>query len=184
MNWVVIIAGLIPLWAGIFIAFSNMKVLNNDEIDFIPIELRKETVLELDLTEDPPTEETEKKGLFNGIMEKFKKNEEKPEEPQEELGFNDEPVVEIPPVVSAQGIGLPKGIKKLWGAAMILIFLACLAYSSERALDYAFKEYRWVIGTSNPWTSQLAFNTMATTSVAALGVMAATVRTGIYLIRN
>jgi hypothetical protein len=59
-----------------------------------------------------------------------------------------------------------------------------IAYSSERALDYAFKEYRWVIGTSNPWTSQLAFNTMATTSIAALGVMVATLRTGIYLIRN
>ena len=51
-------------------------------------------------------------------------------------------------------------------------------------LDYAFKEYRGDIGTTNPWTSQLAFNTMATTSITALGVMVATLRTGIYLIRN
>lgn len=184
MNWVVIIAGLIPLWAGLFIAFSNMKVLNSDEIDFMQPEPRKETILELDLTDEPKPEEPEKKGLFEGIMGKLKKKEEKPIDPQEELGFNDDQVIESTPVVSVSSIGLPKGIKKLWGAAMILIFLACLAYSSERALDYAFKEYRWVIGTSNPWTSQLAFNTMATTSAAALGVMAATLRTGIYLIRN
>jgi hypothetical protein len=184
LNWVVIIAGLIPLWAGLFIAFSNMKVLSNEEIDFIQPEPRKETILELDLTDDPKPEEPEKKGLFAGILGKIKKKEEKPEEPQEELGFNEDPLVDPTPVISASSIGLPKGIRKLWGAAMILIFLACLAYSSERVLDYAFKEYRWVIGTTNPWTNQLAFNTMATTSVAALGVMVATLRTGIYLIRN
>ena len=51
-------------------------------------------------------------------------------------------------------------------------------------LDYAFKEYRGDIGTTNPRTSQLAFNTMVTTSITALGVMVATLRTGIYLIRN
>ncbi|MFA9437687.1 MAG: hypothetical protein ACEROO_11345 [Candidatus Bathyarchaeota archaeon] len=70
------------------------------------------------------------------------------------------------------------------GAAMVLVFLTCPAYSSEKALDYAFKEYRWVIGTANPWMSQLAFNTMATSALAAVGVMVATVRTGIHLLRS
>ncbi len=181
MNWVVIIAGLVPLWGALFIAFTNMKVLSDDEV-LAELQVPKtETILELDLTEENPVFE-KKKGVFSGIMGKLKKKEE-PELPQEEIGFTNDPVVE-PSVASVSTLGLPKGIKKLWGAAMILLFLACLAYSSERALDYAFKEYRWVIGTTNPWTSQLAFNTMATTSIAALGVMVATLRTGIYLIRN
>ena len=182
MNWVIIIAGLLPLWGALFIAFSNMKNLNDDEILADLQEPKTETLLELDLTEEKPVTE-EKEGLFSGIMDKFKKNEE-PEPIQDELGFNDPPKVTEQPVVQVSGIGLPKGIRKLWGAAMILLFLACLAYSSERALDYIFREYRWVIGTSNPWTSQLEFNTMATTVLAALGVMAATLRTGVHLVRN
>jgi hypothetical protein len=158
-----------------------MKTLNDEEA-LLAVQVPKtETLLELDLTEVKPEEE--KTGLFEGILGRFKK-EEKPEKPKEELGFSESPIVEKEPVVSVSSIGLPKGIKKLWGAAMILLFLACLAYCSERALDYAFREYRWVIGTTNPWTSQLAFNTMATTILAALGVMTATLRTGIYLIRN
>lgn len=158
-----------------------MKTLNDEEA-LLAVQVPKtETLLELDLTEVKPEEE--KTGLFEGILGRFKK-EEKPEEPKEELGLNKTPPVKEQPVVSVNSIGLPKGIKKLWGAAMILLFLACLAYCSERALDYAFREYRWVIGTTNPWTSQLAFNTMATTILAALGVMTATLRTGIYLIRN
>lgn len=182
MNWVIIIAGLIPLWGAMFIAFTNMKVLNDDEILAELQEPNTETLLELDLTEERPVTE-EKEGLFSGIIGKLKKNE-APEQPQEENMFNEaQPVVEKS-IASISTIGFPKGIRKIWGAAMILLFLACLAYSSERALDYAFREYRWVIGTSNPWTSQLAFNTMATTSIAALGVMVATLRTGIYLLRN
>ncbi len=181
MNWVVIIAGLLPLWGALFIAFSNMKTLNDEEA-LLAVQVPKtETLLELDLTEVNPEEK--KVGLFEGILGRFKK-EEKTEEPKEELGFNEAHLVKEQPVVAVSSIGLPKGIKKLWGAAMILLFLACLAYCSERALDYAFREYRWVIGTTNPWTSQLAFNTMATTILAALGVMTATLRTGIYLIRN
>ena len=178
MNWVVIIAGLVPLWGALFIAFTNMKVLSDDEV-LAELQVPKtETILELDLTEEKPGIE-EKTGLFSGIMGKLKKKEDQVQ-PQEEPGFTNDPVVK-PSVASVSTLGLPKGIKKIWGAAMILLFLA---YSSERALDFAFKEYRWVIGTSNPWTSQLAFNTMATTSIAALGVMVATLRTGIYLIRN
>ena len=176
LNWVVIIAGLVPLWGALFIAFTNMKVVSDDEI-LAELQVPKtETILELDLTE-------EKTGLFSGIIGKLKKKED-PAQPTEEIEFNDTPRVETPSITSVSSIGLPKGIRKLWGAALILLFLACLAYSSERALDYAFKEYRWVIGTSNPWTTQLAFNTMATTLIAALGVMVATLRTGIYLIRN
>ncbi len=93
------------------------------------------------------------------------------------------PILAEQPVVHAS-IGFPKGIKRLLGAAMVLVFLACLDYSSEKALDYAFMEYRWVIGTANPWTSQLAFNTMATSALAAVGIIVATVRTGIHLLRS
>lgn len=185
MNWVIIITGLIPLWAALFIAFTNMKVLNADDILLELQEPEKETILEIDLTEDSPKtpEEEEKKGLFSGILGKIGKKEEK-EEPYEGLEFTDGAISEDPQVMTTANLGLPKGIKKFWGGALVLVFLACLAYCSEIALDYAFKEYRWVIGTTNPWTSQLAFNTMATAVIAALGVMVATLKTGIHLIRN
>ena len=41
-----------------------------------------------------------------------------------------------------------------------------------------------MIGTANPWTSQLVFKTMATSAQEAVGVMVAKVRTGIHLLRN
>lgn len=181
MNWVVIIAGLIPFWAALFIAFSNMKVLNGEDLIVEASEPKKETLLELDLTEEKPEKE-EKTGLFSGVLGRLKKKGETGEL-VEELALTDDPILKGEKVM-AGGIELPKGIKRIWGAAMILLFLACLAYGSERALDYAFKEYRWVIGTTNPWTRQLEFNTMATTVLAALGVMVATLKTGMYLIRN
>ena len=183
MNWVVIIAGLIPLWAAIFITFTNMRELSDDgEETPVPAPGTKKTILELDLSDkDEPAEE--KKGLFGGILGRFRKKEEEGTE-EGDPDFNaGAPIPAEQPIVHAS-IGFPKGIKRLWGAAMILVFLACLAYSSERALEYAFKEYRWVIGTANPWTSQLEFNTMATSALAAVGVMVATVRTGIHLLRN
>ena len=81
-------------------------------------------------------------------------------------------------------LGLPKGIKRLWGVTFVLIFLACLVYGSDKALVYIFKEYRWVIGTTNPWTAQLEFASASTSAIAGLSAMLATLRTGIYLLRN
>ena len=183
MNWVVIIAGLIPLWAAIFITFTNMKVLSEDgEEVSSPAPGTNKTILELDLSDkDEPVEE--KKGLFGGILGRFRKKEEEGTE-EEELEFKAEAPIPVEQPIVQASIGFPKGVKRLWGAAMVLVFLACLAYSSEKALDYAFKEYRWVIGTANPWTSQLAFNTMATSALAVVGIMVATVRTGIHLLRS
>ena len=178
----IIIAGLIPLWVALFIAFSNMKTLDTDEILLEMREPKKETILELDLTEEKPKEEAPSPGLFSGLLGRFQKEEENDGQ-NDEAELKEDPLADVEPEIT-KGIGLPKGIKRLWGAAMVLIFLAILAYGSERVLDYAFKEYRWVIGTTNPWTSQLEFNKMATTILAALGVMAATLKTGIYLIRN
>lgn len=164
-------------------AFTNMKVLNADELDYPEAPQRAQPVQELDLTDEPVVKPVEEpKGLVQKLLGRFRKNDE-PEEQTDELEFSEDQIPVDQPVVAA-GIGLPEGIRKLWGAALILVFFACLAYSSERALDYAFKEYRWVIGTANPWTNQLAANTMVTTAVASLGLMAATLRTGIYLIRN
>ena len=71
---VVIIAGLVPLWGALFIAFTNMKVLSDDEV-LAELQVPKtETILELDLTEEKQVVE-EKTGLFSGIMGKFKKKE-------------------------------------------------------------------------------------------------------------
>ena len=144
MNWVIIIAGLLPLWGAMFIAFSNMKPLSDEEVLNALKEPNKETILELDLTEERPVGE-EKAGLFSGILGKLN-NKEEPEQTPVEPRFEDPPRVEEQTITSISSIGLPKGIRKLWGAAMILLFLACLAYCSERALDYAFKEYRGKLG--------------------------------------
>ena len=174
---------MIPLWAAIFITFTNMKVLSEDEEEGpSPAPGTNKTILELDLSDkDEPVEE--KKGLFGGILGRFRKKEEDGTEEEGPEFKAEAPILAEQPVVHAS-IGFLKGIKRLWGAAMVLVFLACLAYSSEKALDYAFKEYRWVICTANPWTSQLAFNTMATSALVAVGVIVATVRNGIHLLRS
>ncbi len=167
VNWVVVIAGLIPLWAAIFVTFSNMKKLKNEEST---TPLIQETLPEAETMEEP---------VFSDL----------PEEPEEKDPFQDEVVfsedLETPqPQESPVDFGLPKSIRRFWGAAFVLVFLACLAFSSEKILGYAFREYRWVIGMENPWIDQLAFNTMTTSGIAVVGSMVATLRTGIYLLRN
>jgi hypothetical protein len=68
LNWVVVIAGLVPLWAAIFMTFTNMKVLSDDgEEGPSPVPGIKKTILELDLSDKDESEE-EKKGLFGGIF--------------------------------------------------------------------------------------------------------------------
>ena len=119
MNWVIIIAGLLPLWGALFIAFSNMKPLSDEEVLNALKEPNKETILELDLTEERPVGE-EKAGLFSGILGKLNKNEDSEQAPVEP-GFDDPPRIEEQTITSISSIGPPKGIRKLWGAAMILL---------------------------------------------------------------
>ncbi|MFA9437686.1 MAG: hypothetical protein ACEROO_11340 [Candidatus Bathyarchaeota archaeon] len=65
---------MIPLWAAIFITFTNMKVLSEEEGPS-PAPGTNKTSLELDLSDkDEPVEE--KKGLFGGILGRFRKKEE------------------------------------------------------------------------------------------------------------
>ena len=190
MNWVLVIAGLVPLWAALFIVFSNMRVLKDDTMltplaEPAPIlqqpqpQIQLQTPLELELAEEeivkvkPQTEE--KKGLFGGLFGRLKKEE---TQTTEEIDFK-EPTAE-----SSVSFGIPKGLKRVWGVAMILVFVACLAYGGDKALAYMFKEYRWVIGTTNPWTSQLQTASVATSAVAGIAVMFATLKTGIHLLRN
>ncbi|MBE0633655.1 hypothetical protein IH574_03715 [Candidatus Bathyarchaeota archaeon] len=174
MNWVLVFAGLLPLWAALFIVFTNMRVLKEEDPLIEPVPFRAEKPMELEFTDEKTSEP---KSLFKGLLNRLKK--EKSDKPEEEIDFteprnNDQPV----------SLGLPKGIKRLWGVTFVLIFLACLVYGSDKALVYIFKEYRWVIGTTNPWTAQLEFASVSTSAIAGLSAMLATLRTGIYLLRN
>ncbi len=189
MNWVLVIAGLVPLWAALFIVFTNMRVLKDDTtltpIEQAPvlqqpqIQLQPQTPLELELAEESAKEKPkveEKKSLFGGLFGRFKKEEEAKTEG--EIDFTEsagEPSVSF---------GIPKGLKRIWGVALLLVFVACLAYGSDKALAYLFKEYRWVIGTTNPWTRQLQTASVATSAIAGVAMMFATLKTSIHLLRN
>jgi hypothetical protein len=95
----------LPLRGALFIAFTNMKVLSDDEVLAELKEPKTETLLELDLTEETSVEE-EKAGLFSGIMGKLKKNED-PVQPQEEPDFNNPPIIKGQTIASVSSIGLP-----------------------------------------------------------------------------
>jgi hypothetical protein len=187
-----VIAGIIPLWAAVFIAFTNMRVLKDDTPIIItepaptvtPTTMQQpqqQNTLDLEILEEPPPKaaKEEKKSLFGGLLGRFKKD--KPDElsVEEEIVFSDSAAGE-------QGVsfGIPKGLKRLWGVSLVLVFVACLAYGSDIALGYIFKEYRWVIGTTNPWGNQLDTASVATAAIAGVSVMVSTLKTGIHLIRN
>jgi len=121
-------------------------------------------------------EKEEPKSLFKGLLGKFKKEKDSLEA---EIDFT-EPKKEE----ETAGIGLPKGIKRLWGVTFVLIFVACMAFGLDRGLEYVFREYRWVIGTTNPWTAQLKSANVWTSAVAGVSVMFSTLRTGLFLLKN
>ena len=162
MNWVLVLAGLLPLWAALFIVFSNMRVLRDDEQSLEPAPVRKEKPSELDLS-IVNEEDDEPKSLFKGLLKRFKK-EKNPNEA--EIDFT-EPKKEE----ETASLGLPRGIKRLWGITFVLVFVACLAYGLDRGLEYVFREYRWVIGTTNPWTGQLQSAYVFTSAIAGVSVM-------------
>ncbi|MCW4011940.1 MAG: hypothetical protein NWF07_03000 [Candidatus Bathyarchaeota archaeon] len=187
MNWVLIVAGLIPLWAALFIVFSNMRVLKDDTPVIMPEAepmtlqpVQPQNTLELELAEETPNKPIpeEKKSLFAGLLGRFKKEE------KDELTLEEEIVFAEPDIENGGSFSIPKGLKRIWGVSLILVFIACLAYGSDIALAYIFKEYRWVIGTTNPWSSQLDTASIATAAIAGVAVMFSTLKTGIHLIRN
>jgi hypothetical protein len=188
LNWVLVIAGLIPLWAALFIIFTNMRVLKDDAplMEPEPVqpimqqEAQPQSSLELELAEEPRKEDAEeKKSLFAGLFDRFKKKDSDEQQLEEEINF-----VEPSSEESSLSLGIPRGLRRLWGAALILVFVACLVYGSQQTLSYLFKEYRWVIGTTNPWTSQLEMASVATKAIAGIAVMFATLKTGLHLIKN
>jgi hypothetical protein len=187
LNWVLIVAGLIPLWAALFIVFSNMRVLKDDPPVMMtkpePIAMQQtqpKNALELELAEEIPQKPSgeEKKSLFRGLLGRFKKEE------KDELSLEEEITFREPETEMGVSLGIPKGLKRIWGISLVLVFIACMAYGSEIALAYIFKEYRWVIGTTNPWSSQLDTASVATAAIAGVAVMISTLKTGIHLLRN
>lgn len=186
MNWVLVVAGLVPLWAALFIVFTNMRVLKDEAPLMEPEPVKPlmqqpkpQSSLELELAEEPKSVESEeKKSLFTGLFDRFKKKDSEKEPHEEEINFTE--------LASEEGVslGIPKGLRRIWGAALILVFVAGLVYGSQQTLAYLFKEYRWVIGTTNPWTSQLEMASVATTAIAGVAVMFATLKTGLHLIKN
>ncbi len=178
MNWVLVIAGLIPLWAALFIIFTNMRVLKDDDPFSVPSVIQPEKPVELGPAEDRLEEPKESKSIFKGLMNRFRKKDSEESNLETEINFTeslgDEEV----------SLGIPKNLKRLWGATFVLIFLACLVYGSERALNYVFKEYRWVIGTTNPWTGQLKLASVSASTLATIATMISTLRTGLYLLKK
>jgi len=179
LNWVLVFAGLLPLWAAIFIIFSNMRALKEapELMELSPVQVEK-PIQNKDIEEKP--EEKEQKSIFSGLLGRFKrgKTEETPSEG--EINFTEPSSLNE----GESALGLPRGLRRLWGATFLLMFLACLAYGSEMALDYIFKEYRWVIGTTNPWTSQLQFATLSASSIAGIATMISTLKTGLFLLKD
>ena len=177
LNWVLIIAGLIPLWAALFIIFTNMRTLKDDDPFSGAASIQLETPVE-ELTQEEFVDPEEPKSIFKGLLDRFRKKD--PESNLEaEINFTEQNLDE-----NEGFLGIPRSLKRLWGATFVLIFLACLAYGSERALNYVFKEYRWVIGTTNPWTSQLKLASVSTSTIATIATMISTLRTGLYLLKK
>ncbi len=177
MNWVLVVAGLLPLWAAIFIVFTNMRTLRDDQPIVEPAPVQVEQPLKLEAEDVIFDEPDEPKSFFKGILERFKRGKE--EKREVEIDFSEPKALEE--TVSS---GLPKGLKRLWGVTFILIFLACLAFGLDTVTAYIFKEYRWVIGTTNPWTSQLELASFSTTAVAGFATTVSTLKTGIYLLKK
>ena len=176
MNWVLVIAGLIPLWAALFIIFTNMRALKDDDpfSESFPVKLEKPVE---ELTQAEFEDPKESKSIFKGLLDRFRKKD--PESKLEaEINLSESSLEE------EMSPSIPKSLRKIWGATFVLIFLACLAYGSERALNYVFKEYRWVIGTTNPWTSQLKLASVSTSTIATIATMISTLRTGLYLLKK
>ena len=177
MNWVLVIAGLIPLWAALFIIFTNMRTLKDDVPLSVPSAVQLEKPVEVSLTEESLDESKESKSIFKGLLDRFRK---KTPEPSLEAEVN------FTESLGDEGVslGIPKSLKRFWGVTFVLIVIACLAYGSERGLNYVFKEYRWVIGTTNPWTSQLKLASVSTSTIATIAAMISTLRTGLYLLKK
>ena len=175
MNWVLVIAGLIPLWAALFIIFTNMRALKDDDpfSESLPLELEKPVE---ELTQAEFEDPKEPKSIFKGLIDRFRKKDAE-SNLETEVNLTEESLEEESSLV-------PKSLRRIWGATFVLIFLACLAYGSERALNFVFKEYRWVIGTTNPWTSQLKMASISTSTIATLATMISTLRTGLYLLKK
>jgi hypothetical protein len=174
LNWVLVIAGLIPLWAALFIVFTNMRVLKDDTTTPELAQTVKEKAPEPILSDEFIDEQEKPKSIFSGLLGRFKK---KDEESSQDLVFTEKDE-------ETSALGLPRGLKRLWGVTFILIFIACLAYGSDKGLDYLFKEFRWTIGTTNPWTAQLQFASVSTTAIAEFSAMIATLKTGLYLLKH
>jgi len=177
LNWVLVIAGLIPLWAALFIIFTNMRALKEDApfTESSPVQLEKPVE---ELTQEEFEDPKESKSIFKGLLDRFRKKDSEESSLKAEINFTeslgDEEV----------SLGIPKSLKRFWGATFVLIVIACLAYGSERALNYVFKEYRWVIGTTNPWTSQLKLASVSASTIATIATMISTLRTGLYLLKK
>ena len=175
MNWVLVIAGLIPLWAALFILFTHMRALKDDApfTGASPAQLEKPVE---ELTPEEFEDPKEPKSIFKGLLERFRKK-----DPESGLESNENFTEQS---LEEEGSLIPKSLKRIWGATFVLIFLACLAYGSERGLNYVFKEYRWVIGITNPWTSQLRLLSASASTIATIATMVSTLRTGLYLLQK
>ena len=178
MDWVFVIAGLIPLWAALFIIFTNMRALKDDDPFSVPSVVQLEKPVELGPAEDRLEEPKESKSIFKGLMDRFRKKDSEESSLEAEINFTES--------LGDEGVslGIPKSLKRFWGATFVLIVIACLAYGSERGLNYVFKEYRWVIGTTNPWTSQLKLASVSASTIATIATMISTLRTGLYLLKK
>jgi hypothetical protein len=178
LNWVLVIAGLIPLWAALFIIFTNMRALKDDDPFSVPSVVQLEKPVELRLVEESLDESKESKSIFKGLFERFRKKDSEESSLEAEINFTES--------LGDEGVslGIPKSLKRFWGATFVLIVIACLAYGSERGLNYVFKEYRWVIGTTNPWTSQLKLASVSASTIATIATMISTLRTGLYLLKK
>lgn len=176
MNWVLVIAGLIPLWAALFIVFTNMRALKEDDPFSVDSSVHMDNPVEIELTQESFEDPKEPKSIFKGLIDRFKKKDEPKLE--SEVKFTEQSLDE-------EGtLGVPNSLRRIWGATFVLIFLACLVYGLERTLSYVFKEYRWVIGITNPWTNQLKMASMSATTIASIATMISILRTGLHLLKN
>ena len=176
LNWVLVIAGLVPFWAALFIIFTNMRTLKDDEplTESLPVPLEKPVE---ELTQAEFEDPKEPKSLFKGLLDRFKKKD-KESKRETEVNFTESSLDE------EASLGIPKSLRRIWGITFVLIVLACLAYGSEKGLNYVFKEYRWVIGTTNPWTSQLKLVSVSASTIATIATMISTLKTGLYLLKK
>jgi len=86
--------------------------------------------------------------------------------------------------IEGVGEGLPKGLRRLWGLALLLCFLTGFLYGSNRLLAFLFKEYRWVIGTTYTWGDEVGQAVRASSALSLLACLAAALRTGVYFLKE